>query len=308
VFYMAADDNAVLYLSTDEDPAHKVLIATEPEWGGFREWTGNAGGRRDGCTCNDCDNISSPIPLQAGCKYYAELIYKEGGGGDYGSVAWRLAGEAPPANGSEGIAAANISPYTPPGPPVENGNPPTIVQAAGSTMLLQVTVTYNEAVDPTTAADPFNYGVTDGVNSPAVEGAALLSDGKTVVLTLSAGTPLALDTLYTVTATGISDVAGNVNPSQSATFHSVVEGCGGIIFEAYNAGGGALTCQLTSHPTFPNNPARTGWPHAGNSQGAVPWYRRLLAVDPQSALRHSAVGGDCLSRRWLQRHRTAVRL
>ena len=109
-FYIAADDNAVLYLSTDDNPANKVAIAREPQWAGFREWTGNAGGRR-ACPGGNCENISAPVTLQAGCKYYAEFLFKEGGGGDYGSVTWRLPGAGVPANGALPITGAFLSPY-----------------------------------------------------------------------------------------------------------------------------------------------------------------------------------------------------
>src|SRR5213075_1343194 len=73
-------------------------------------------------------------------------------------------------------------------------------------------------------------------------------------LTLDPLTPLELDTQYTVTASGIAEFAGNAQPETSAQFHSVVEGCGGVIVEAYNAGGGNLVDNLRSYPGFPNSP------------------------------------------------------
>ena len=45
-FYLASDDQGALFLSTDATAANKKLIALEPQWGPFREYTGNAGGRR----------------------------------------------------------------------------------------------------------------------------------------------------------------------------------------------------------------------------------------------------------------------
>ena len=35
-FVIAADDNAQLWLSTDESPINRQLIATEPQWKGVR--------------------------------------------------------------------------------------------------------------------------------------------------------------------------------------------------------------------------------------------------------------------------------
>src|SRR5438094_1250626 len=42
VFWIASDDNSVLYLSTDEDSAHKIQIASVAAWTGSREWTKEA--------------------------------------------------------------------------------------------------------------------------------------------------------------------------------------------------------------------------------------------------------------------------
>src|SRR6266496_1025700 len=42
VFWIASDDNSALYLSTDEDPAHKMQIASVNSWTSSREWTKEA--------------------------------------------------------------------------------------------------------------------------------------------------------------------------------------------------------------------------------------------------------------------------
>ena len=89
-FFVSADDNAVLYLSTDENPANKVAVAREPAWAGFRNFIDQGAEDRDGNAANGAEtinagrgpagagvNISAPITLQAGCKYYAEFLFKE---------------------------------------------------------------------------------------------------------------------------------------------------------------------------------------------------------------------------------------
>src|SRR5437762_6795480 len=42
VFWIASDDNSALYLSTDENPAHKARIAYVGAWTSSREWTKEA--------------------------------------------------------------------------------------------------------------------------------------------------------------------------------------------------------------------------------------------------------------------------
>jgi hypothetical protein len=77
-FWLAADDRAELWLSTDENAANKVRIAVMPEWGGPDEY-GKHGAQK-----------SLPIPLKAGRRYYIEALHAEGGGGDHLSVKWQM--------------------------------------------------------------------------------------------------------------------------------------------------------------------------------------------------------------------------
>lgn len=74
-FWIASDDASELWISPDEDPAHRVRIAAT-DTTGFREWTANA------------TQVSGSLPLVAGRSYYLEALQKEGGGQDFVSVAW----------------------------------------------------------------------------------------------------------------------------------------------------------------------------------------------------------------------------
>lgn len=105
IFYLAADDNAVLYLSSDADPVNKVVIAREPDWADRRDWTSDAGGRRP-----NHENISAPVQLQAGTAYYVEARVAEGVGGDHLAVAVQQPGSPyPPSNGSPPIDASMLA-------------------------------------------------------------------------------------------------------------------------------------------------------------------------------------------------------
>ncbi len=97
IFYLAADDNAQLFLSTDSSPANKKLIAQETVWSNFRQYT-ESGGVSD-LTAKDSSQFAGTqwerdpgtelarITLQANQPYYIEGIFKDGTGGDNLSVA-----------------------------------------------------------------------------------------------------------------------------------------------------------------------------------------------------------------------------
>ncbi|HUS33956.1 MAG TPA: PA14 domain-containing protein [Verrucomicrobiae bacterium] len=76
VFYLSSDDASQLFLSTDESAANARLIAREN--GCCNQFTYAPGGLS-----------SAVIPLEAGKRYYVRAYIKEGGGGDFLSVAWR---------------------------------------------------------------------------------------------------------------------------------------------------------------------------------------------------------------------------
>ncbi|MDB5017415.1 MAG: right-handed parallel beta-helix repeat-containing protein [Mucilaginibacter sp.] len=95
-FWVAADDAAELWLSTDDNPANKVKIATLLSWTNFRQWNKFPSQR------------SAPVTLQANHKYYIEVLHKQGQGGDNISVQWQMPGnimETP-------ISGSRLSPYS----------------------------------------------------------------------------------------------------------------------------------------------------------------------------------------------------
>ncbi len=131
-FYISADDGAVLFLSTDANPANKVSIATEPQWNGSRQYL--VGDRRTARANGRFDNQSDDITLQAGRAYFFQGLMKEGGGGDNFSVAWQLPGAGQPANGSSPITGANLSAFT---NFVVNLTPPTLTLMPSNTVVAE---------------------------------------------------------------------------------------------------------------------------------------------------------------------------
>jgi hypothetical protein len=96
-FYIASDDDAELWLSTDENVATKRKIASVSGWTYSREWTKYASQK------------SVAITLQANTKYYIEALHKEGAGGDRLAVGWTL----PNASTIELIPGTVLSPFVP---------------------------------------------------------------------------------------------------------------------------------------------------------------------------------------------------
>ena len=88
-FWIAADDDCDLYLSTDEDPANAVMIAQLVGWCGYQDYAGTSGSRGD-------NYISDPVPLVAGQRYYVEMLFCDGTGGGHGSIGWTGPGIADP--------------------------------------------------------------------------------------------------------------------------------------------------------------------------------------------------------------------
>jgi parallel beta-helix repeat protein len=95
VFRIAADDSGELWLSTDAQPANKVKIAHTLSWTNTREWT-KFGSQK-----------SKSITLNAGQKYYIEVLHKQGGGGSNLSVQWTL----PNGTTESPVPGNRLSPY-----------------------------------------------------------------------------------------------------------------------------------------------------------------------------------------------------
>ncbi|MDA3961672.1 MAG: PA14 domain-containing protein [Planctomycetota bacterium] len=77
-FAIVADDSAQLWIGTDDAPESKGLIARCDSYVPPDAWDQ----RRQ--------QVSRPVPLLQGQRYYFEVLHKEGTGGDHVAVAWKL--------------------------------------------------------------------------------------------------------------------------------------------------------------------------------------------------------------------------
>lgn len=127
VFFLSADDDSDLYLSTDADPAHKRLIAQESAWSNSRNWTTVPGGSASSPSQKRSDQWSpdggttapyaNGIHLEAAKEYYIEGVQHQGVGGDNFAVTYKLVSEADPADGDAprlNAASNNIALVTSP--------------------------------------------------------------------------------------------------------------------------------------------------------------------------------------------------
>lgn len=77
-FWISSNDHSELWLSSDDDPAHKTRIAYLERATGYRQWNAFSTQR------------SKVIALVQGKRYYIEALHKEGIGSDHVSVGWQL--------------------------------------------------------------------------------------------------------------------------------------------------------------------------------------------------------------------------
>lgn len=144
VFIITVDDNARLFLSTDDNPANKKAIAAEASWSNNREWSSATDEQRsDTYAETEWPNFNT-ITLQANRTYYMEALWQEGGGGDGCEVTYIMEGDATPANGTvSALTGERVGIYVDPAalPPVitDPTGMAAVTLEAGATHTLTVT-------------------------------------------------------------------------------------------------------------------------------------------------------------------------
>jgi uncharacterized repeat protein (TIGR01451 family) len=150
-FYVSADDQAVVFLSTDETPSNKVAIASVPSATGWRLYDQFG------------EQQSGYVTLQAGRRYYLEVLMAEGFGDDHFSVTWRLRGMPAPTNGAPPIPGQCLSSITASGPAGISVHPQDVTVAEGEVARFEVSAT---------GTPPYTYQwLRDGVPIPGATAA-----------------------------------------------------------------------------------------------------------------------------------------
>lgn len=104
-FFLRSDDASQLYLSSNADPANLALICEE---------SGCCDPFKEPNPGVNFETTQTPVPLVAGQRYAVMALLKEGGGGDYLQVAWRVVGDPTAAGTLQPIPGSFLASYADP--------------------------------------------------------------------------------------------------------------------------------------------------------------------------------------------------
>ena len=272
-FFLASDDASVLRISTDTDPANAVQVAHE-----------------DGCCKNftlDDGGLSGTVDLVAGNQYYMEVILKEGGGGDWMTVAWRKPSEdidSVPGGNQEGIPGEYFTGTVK--VPALSALSSSLSIATGNSMDPKATITLN-VTNGATTLDAASVAISLGgtkLTATATEGtwskdfAGVAQSGATYSISADSG---AIDagTEYAVSVT-FKDSAGESTTHDATLTIPVWElyglgtkapatAAGSISVRQYQGIGGGFNNLITSSkfpdsPDFEETVSYLEWPQSGD--------------------------------------------
>lgn len=240
VFYLAADDGAALYLSTDDTPANKKLIARETGWSGIRSYlTVGAGTLADKDSSmftatewptKDTVNGGAKITLNKGQAYYIEALEKEGGGGDNLSVS---------IDGSLPIDGSLLSPFVTAAGPTILSQPQNAYVYAGGTATFAIGLDIPPPATLTSIKWQKNGADIPNSNATSISLVAAAADNGAkvkAIITTSAGELTSNEATLTV-----ATLSNEFTP-------------GIVKFEAYHDITGTAVQLLLDDPKYPNSP------------------------------------------------------
>jgi hypothetical protein len=262
VFFLASDDDADLFLSTDANPADKHLIAQETVWSNSRQWVSSGGGSI--LTAKRSDQFSgttwpggATITLNAGTQYYLEGVHHQGNGGDAFGVTYKFAGEADPANGdaprlTSSVLAVNAYNNTYISISSQPGN---VAVAPGATATFNVTAVSGYLGDPV------------GVPAPP-----LLSQWQSQPFGAGSFADIsgAASSSYTTPTLGAADDGSHfrvtlTTVAVSTTSSSATLTVGQLKFTQISANAGQITLQWSGNAVLEESPSLTGlWTVSAN--------------------------------------------
>lgn len=161
-FFVTADDDADLFLSTDPTSANKRLIAQEVSWANALNWLGNDGGTGNRDLQQKRSDQYSPdggttvpnangIHLTAGSQYYIEVVQHQGTGGANAAATYKYVGEPDPASGTGSRLTVPV--LGPAVPGLDGAYVVFTTQPAGATIVENHTVTLSVGASSGYAGD-----------------------------------------------------------------------------------------------------------------------------------------------------------
>ena len=167
-FFIRSDDGSVLFLNSVASASGTNSLPDPAKGDMAIAWeNGCCNPFREPDYAGQTQTTLTPIFLEAGKYYGLVFMYKEGGGGDWGQVAWRIEGDTTPAASLPTIPAVNC--YTMASPA---GHRAVISQQPKAATVTEGTpVEFNVGVEvmPTTDAYAVQW-LTNGVVVPGVTG------------------------------------------------------------------------------------------------------------------------------------------
>ncbi len=153
---------------------------------------------------------------------------------------------------------------------------PTLISARSSALFTNLTVTFSEPLDPTTAENAANYAVSGGITIVAATLAAPAgTDGDNRVLLTTSLQPEF--TAFTLTVNNVTDVGGNpIAANSQIEFRSFLFSLGNVFhykFENFDDNLGSDPNNLFDDPRYPYAPDRidllTRWEYPPDGAGRV---------------------------------------
>ena len=157
VFYVASDDDTDLFLSTDNNPSNKRLIAQETGWSNTRQWaTANSGSttQKSSTSWSPDGGATTPyatgIPLVVGQSYYIEAVSHQGGGGEnFGFTIASFSGTQPTNGQPSDVDPSELSYLTSPVSQLAiSQNPANISIFSGNTAIFKANATTDSEITP----------------------------------------------------------------------------------------------------------------------------------------------------------------
>jgi YVTN family beta-propeller protein len=243
-FWIASDDNGSLLLSTNDNPANAVQIASVTDWTDSRQWT------------KFPSQVSTLITLQAGQRYYIEALMKEGIGGDNLAVGWQPPGAA----GPEVIPGTQLSPWVPNRLPSVT-NPGARSNVIGSVASLQIQASDADADGLAYSATGLPTGLSIQSTSGLITGTPTASGSFNVIVSVTdnKGSPSTASFTWTIVpALVLNRPTTTARPVNTAVTFTATSTGGVNTRYRWNFGDGSATTAYSSNATASRTYAAPG--------------------------------------------------